>query len=252
MGDGITNTQSENFFQKVENEDLKNNFIAVFSMDYITRFIKFHELVKEKRKGKYPFAIFNTDPHNKPGTHWSSFLDIQPKATLLLLFDSHGLDGFKYFIVDNDEKLIDELLYNFKNCKIDNADVQIKLCKMTFDSIVWDEMPRQQKSQLNETATYFFHLLYQFAKLKKSNKMKIVILENNLQELTSSTCGIFQLYFYKNLFDPSIKSSILEQKTLNTSTVQILVNEIFTSETQENERRIKLFKIYFHLIYFIR
>ena len=72
--------------------------------------------------------------------------------------------------------------------------------------------------------------------------MKIVILENNLQELTSSTCGIFQLYFYKKLFDPSIKSSILEQETLNTSTVQILLNEIFTSETQENERRIKLFK----------
>ena len=103
-------------------------------------------------------------------------------------------------------------------------------------------MPKQKKSQLNETATYFFHLLYQFAKLKKSNKMKIVILENNLQELTSSTCGIFQLYFYKNVFDPSIKSSILEQKTLNTSTVQILLNEIFTSETLENERRIKLFK----------
>ena len=173
--------------------------------------------------------------------HWWSFLDIQPKTTLLL-FDSHGLDGFKYFIVDNDEKITDELLYNFKNCKIDNADVQIKPCTMTFDSIVWDKMPKQKKSQLNETATLFFHLLYQFAKLKKSNKMKIVILENNLQELTSSTCGIFQLYFYKNLFDPSVKSSILEQKTLNTSTVQILVNEIFTSETQENERRIKLFK----------
>ena len=113
---------------------------------------------------------------------------------------------------------------------------------MTFDTIVWDKMPKQKKSQLNETATYFFHLLYQFAKLKKTNKMKIVILENNLQELTSSTCGTFQLYFYKNLFDPSITSSILEQKALNTSTVQILLNEIFTSETQENERRIKLFK----------
>ena len=50
MGDGITNTQIENFFQKEENKDLKNNFIGVFSMDYITRFIKFHELVKEKRK----------------------------------------------------------------------------------------------------------------------------------------------------------------------------------------------------------
>ena len=69
-----------------------------------------------------------------------------------------------------------------------------------------------------------------------------IIVEINLQELKSSTCGIFQLYFYKSLFDPSIKSNILEQKTLNRSTVQILLNEIFTSQTEENERRIKLFK----------
>ena len=140
------------------------------------------------------------------------------------------------------KKIIDELLYNFKNCKIDNADTKIKLCSMTFDSTIWDKMSHQKKSQLNETATYFFHLLYQFAKLKKTNKMNIVILENNLQELTSSTCGIFQLYFYKNLFDPSIRSTILEHKNLNTTTVQIILNKIFTSETQENERRIKLFE----------
>ena len=241
MGDGITNSQIENFFLKDENEDLKRNFIGVFSMDYITRFIKFHELIKEKKKGKYPFAIFNTDPHNKPGTHWWSFLDIQPKNTLLL-FDSHGLEGFKYFIVDNDEKIIDKLLYNFENCKIDDANTKINLCTMTFDTNVWDKLPKNKKSQLNETATYFFHLLYQFAKLKQSKQMKIVIVETNLQELKSSTCGIFQLYFYKNLFDPSIKSNIIEQKALNTSTVQILLNEIFTSQTEENERRVKLFK----------
>ena len=241
MGDGITNSQIENFFLKDENEDLKRNFIGVFSMDYITRFIKFHELIKEKKKGKYPFAIFNTDPHNKPGTHWWSFLDIQPKNTLLL-FDSHGLEGFKYFIVDNDEKIIDKLLYNFENCKIDDANTKINLCTMTFDTNVWDKLPKNKKSQLNETATYFFHLLYQFAKLKQSKQMKIVIVETNLQELKSSTCGIFQLYFYKNLFDPSIKSNIIEQKALNTSTVQILLNEMFTSQTEENERRVKLFK----------
>ena len=34
-----------------------------------------------------------------------------PKS--LLLFDSLGLDGFKFFIVDDDESIIDELLYNF-------------------------------------------------------------------------------------------------------------------------------------------
>ena len=81
MGDGISNTQIQNFFENEENEDLKNNFVGVFSMDYVTKYIKFHELIKEQKKSKYPFAIFNTDPHNKAGTHWWSFLDIHPKKT---------------------------------------------------------------------------------------------------------------------------------------------------------------------------
>ena len=241
MGDGISNTQIQNFFQKEENEDLKNNFVGVFSMDYVTKYIKFHELIKEQRKSKYPFAIFNTDPHNKAGTHWWSFRDIHPKKNLLL-FDSHGIDGFKYFIVDNDEKIIDELLYDYKKCKSKNPVFETKLCSMTFDLNVWEKMSNQKKTQLNETATYFFHLLYQFRKLKKVNKMTIVIVENDLQKLSSSTCGIFQLYFYKNLFDPPLQSSIVSHKNLNMATIESLLNEIFTPQTEENEQTIKLFK----------
>ena len=241
MGDGISNTQIQIFFENEENEDLKNNFVGVFSMDYVTKYIKFHELIKEQRKSKYPFAIFNTDPHNKAGTHWWSFLDIHPKKTLLLS-DSHGIDGFKYFIVDNDEKIYDELLYDYKKCKNSNPVFEIKLCSMTFDLNVWEKMPKQKKTQLNETATYFFHLLYQFGKLKKVNKMTIVIVENDLQKLSSSTCGIFQLYFYKNLFDPPVESSVVSHKNLNITTIESLLNEIFTLQTEENEHRIKLFK----------
>ena len=81
--------------------------------------------------------------------------------------------------------------------------------------------------------------------------MNIVIIENNLQELSSSTRGIFQLYFYKNLFDPAVQSMILQHKNLNIETVKTLLNEIFTSETQENERRIKLFVILINLNQFI-
>ena len=168
-------------------------------------------------------------------------MDIQPKKTLLL-FGSHRIDGFKYFVVNNDERIIDELLYDYKKCKSNNPIFEIKLCSMTFDLNVWEKLPHQKKSQLNETATYFFHLLYQFAKLKKVNKMNIVIVENDLQKLSSSTCGIFQLYFYKNLFDPPIQSNIQNHKALTMSTIETLLNEIFTVETEDNEKRIKLFK----------
>ena len=81
-------------------------------MDSITRYISFYEIIK-KRNGKYQSAIFSTDKHNKPGTHWWSFMNIHP-AKNLLLFDSLGLEGFNFFIVVNDENIADELHYNFK------------------------------------------------------------------------------------------------------------------------------------------
>ena len=43
--------------------------MGVYSMDSITRYINFYEIIK-KRNAKYPFAIFNTDRHNEPETHW--------------------------------------------------------------------------------------------------------------------------------------------------------------------------------------
>ena len=50
----------------------------------------------------------------------------------LLLFDSLGLEGFKFFIVDNDENIIDELLYNFKKCKVSLVNQKLTLCTINF------------------------------------------------------------------------------------------------------------------------
>ena len=89
MSKGISNFEINNLFENEENQDLKNNYMGVYSIDSIVRYKNFYEIIK-KRNGKYPFAIFNTDKHNKPGTHWGSFMDIHPKKNLLLF---HGL-GF--------------------------------------------------------------------------------------------------------------------------------------------------------------
>ena len=45
--------------------------------------------------------------------------------------------------------------------------------------------------------------------------MNILILEKPVQDLKSSNCGIFQLYFYKNLFDPNVKSKIINHENIN-------------------------------------
>ena len=75
MSKGISNFKINKFIENEENEDLKNNYMGVYSIDSITKYINFYEITK-KRNGKYPFAIFNTNKQNKPGTNWWSFMDI--------------------------------------------------------------------------------------------------------------------------------------------------------------------------------
>ena len=96
------------------------------------------------------------------------------------MFDSFGLEGFKLFIVDNDEAIIDELLFNFRKCKVSLTNQKITLYTMKFSTNTWENLVYQKKEQLTEVAQNFFHLLTQFAKLKKTNTMNILIVENDL------------------------------------------------------------------------
>ena len=60
--------------------------------------------------------------------------------------------------------------------------------------------------------------------------------------MTSSTCSLFQLFFYKNIFDPEEKSKIINHETLNKRTVEAILNEIFTTDVNENKQVIEKFK----------
>ena len=203
----------------------------------------------KRRNAKYPVAniangylafLLNTDKENEPGVHWWIFMDIHPKNNLFL-FDSFGGEGFKLFIVDIGQKIINKLLYNFKKCESKSSQ-KLKLCTMKFCVETWQKMSQKTKDQLTDTAQNFFHLLEQFAKLKKTHCMNVLILENSIQDIISPNCGEFQLYFYKNLFDPDEKSKILSHQTLNKSTLETIINEIFSTDVDENEHIIKNFK----------
>ena len=56
-------------------------------------------------------------------------------------------------------------------------------------------MSQKRKDQLRDTAQNFFYLLEQFAKLKKTHCVNVLILEDTIQDLISPNCGKFQLYF---------------------------------------------------------
>ena len=129
MSKGLSNYQIDDFFKDEENEDFKKHYMGTYSIDSITKYINVYKIIK-RRNPKYPFAIFNTDKENEPGVHWWSFFDIQSKNNLFL-FDLFGLEGFKIFIVDNDQQIINELLYNFKEYESKPAQ-ELKLCTMKF------------------------------------------------------------------------------------------------------------------------
>ena len=129
MNKGLSNFRIGDFFSDEQNEDLKNNYMGTYAMNSISKYINFYEIIK-RRNGKYPFAIFNTDKENELGVHWWSFMDIHPKNNLFL-FDSFGIEGFKLFIVDNDQDIINELLYNFKKCEVKSTQI-LKFCTMKF------------------------------------------------------------------------------------------------------------------------
>ena len=118
---------------------------------------------------------------------------------------------------------------------------------MRFCVWTWQKLDQKAKSQLTETAQTFFHLLERFPKLKKSNCMNIIVLENTIQEIETSTCGQLQLYLYKNLFDHDNKSNIISQKKLTKQTLQMLINKIFSTYVKESEYHIKKFREEFNL-----
>ena len=65
------------------------------------------------------------------------------------------------------------------------------------------------------------------------------MVEDRIQDLDSATCGIFQIYFYENLFNPDENSKIQGETKLKKSTVEMLLNELFSLDDRENEIKIE-------------
>ena len=59
--------------------------------------------------------------------------------------------------------------------------------------------------------------------------------------IEKGTCGMYQIYFYVNLFNLLENSGILNEKNLNRRTIEKLLNQILSTDRQENESRIEAF-----------
>ena len=217
----ISNFQIENAIKKIDDEVLLENLFGVFPSNYMNKFVN-HATKIEDKKGKYLFIISSTDKDNKRGTHWWSILDIEPRNNIFF-FDSFGLDGLKHFTIQDDKKIIDKILIGIE--QMNRTDQKITLCKIKFNLGACKELSKKEIDSLSDTARDFFHFVQAFGiKLKLRSFVNIWMVEDRIQDLESSTCRIFQLYIYENLFNPDENSKIQNEAKLKKTTMDTLLN----------------------------
>ena len=107
------------------------------------------------KKGKYPFIIADTDSSGKSGTHWWSILNTEPK-TDIFFFDSFGLDGLRHFIIQDDRKVIEKILFGTE--KMTRTDNTITLVNIRFNLDACKNLSKRELDALSDTATDFFIL----------------------------------------------------------------------------------------------
>ena len=82
---------------------------------------------------------------------------------------------------------------------------------------------------LSDTARDFFYFVKSFGdKLKFSHFVNLWVAEERVQEdVDTVNCGLFQIYFYNNLFNTAKNSKMQNKTKQNKKTIEILLNELF-------------------------
>ena len=181
------------------------------------------------------FIIMNTDRSDKKGTY--CFLDLHTKKQVFL-FNSFGFQGFKEFILQDDQKILNKVLYGIE--KVNEKDNKVTLITLKFSMQEYEKI--KNKNRLSETTIDLLDLMYKFGKKHNlRNEVIVHLVDDQLQMIERDTCGMYQIYFYVNLFNPLENSSIIIEKILNKRTIEKLLNEILSTDRQENENRRKQF-----------
>ena len=118
----------------------------------------------------------NTSRKNKADIHWRSVLNIDPKNELLLL-DSEGFESFKFFILSNDETLINKLLYDVN--KFNKKDNKINLATAQFSVPAYKKLKENELKSLTTTAQDLFHVLVEFSRYNNvKTNIKLTMVED--------------------------------------------------------------------------
>ena len=113
-----------------------------------------------ENRGRYPFIIMNTDRSNESSMHWWSFLELHPKKETFL-FDSFGFEGFKQFVMQDNRKLLNQILFGIEKFK--RKDSKVTLIMLKFSMGEYKKI--RNGIRLSTTTIDLLHLMYQYGKL---------------------------------------------------------------------------------------
>ena len=124
---------------------------------------------------------------------------------------------------------------------MNRTDSKITVCKIQFNLSAYKNLSLRELDASRDTANDFFRFILAFGdKFKLRNFVNIWMVEERVQDLNSVTCGIFQLYFYDNLFHPNENSKIQNKARLNKKAIEMLLNEFFVlDDLDKNEETIR-------------
>ena len=159
------------------------------------------------------------------------------EKNFFLLFDAFGIKGLKNFIVKDDENILRTVLKEVENLK-ENKD-EINLANVNFSRNSYNKLTDHQKNSLSDTGNDFLHFIESFALYENQSLIHLRLLEDNIQDFNSKTCGPFQTYFYENLFFPNSDRILHERKKLTYDVIEEFLKELFTINTDKNEKIIE-------------
>ena len=174
----------------------------------------------------------NTDHSNKSGVFW---ICIQKKNFFYLIaLDLKVLNSSLCKTIKN----LSTKFYWYK--KVKKKDGKITLITLKISMGAYEGI--KSAHRLSTTTVDLLHLMNGYGKLHKiKDKIMVHLTDDQLQRLNTDTCGIFQRYFYLNLFTPIDGRSVIQDKTLSKPTIEKLLNEIFSLDRDSNEKLIEQF-----------
>ena len=95
------------------------------------------------------------------------------------------------------------------------TDDKITLVNIKFLTRACEKLTSKEIENLSDTTRDFLSFIWAFGNfLKVKDTLNIWMVEDPIQDIETATCGIFQLYFYENLFNPKADSKIQNDKKL--------------------------------------